>query len=454
MKAHTKEQIKVLGWSKELPPITETQKTWSINSQLTHLVYVLKNEDSCFTCGHRWKRPSNNPIKCPHCGNILTIPSYKKWDYEGGKQKSVTVIDRTWTHAQEGYTTIFSIVNGYQVMRHLRVYCYMHRHTERTVKVDEVVQDWISPTGKHTIVAHQMNTGMFGNGPGWVFFGSKGEPAQMDIKTNYEKYHINGDVVPRGKMLPVFKKFMYEKVDGITFISKIIAFMDYRLESIWKIGYYVLFKRFINSDGVVDKRKLAKYWPAIKICQRNKYDLNVDSYTWMEHVQDLIDDGKDIRNAHYVCPPDLRAAHQVYINRKQKEIKRRTVQALLDRTEELNKKYSKHVERFKDLIIQGDGFTIVPILDVFDMYLEGEKLHHCVFTSNYYEDKDSLILSARTENERLETIQVDIKKMTLVQVHGLMNKNSEKHNDIVVAINNHIPVIRKMVKQRRLSQSA
>lgn len=453
MIAKTKEQIKVIAWSKKLNPISEKKIDWSIKDQLTHLVYLQKHLQSCFTCGHKWKSDDINNIVCPSCGVKLTIPTFKNYNYEGGKQKEVTIVDKTWSHLQESYTAVMEVHHGYQVFRHLYIHCYMRRYCPRVVSVHEVAQDWISPEGKHTIVAHELNSGMYGSGPTWRFMDHKGIALEMEIKTNKSKYFINSDIVPRGQMTDIFRRTKDLKID-LPWITRSLIYSDYRLEAMLKSGYVRLLKSFIGTYSDIDKKGIAYYWPAIKICQRNKYNMDEMYHMWKEHVIDLVNDKKDIRNAHYVCPPDLRAAHQVYINRREKENKRRSVQALLDRVDELNKEYSKHVERFKDLVIQGDGFTIKPILDVFDMYQEGEKLHHCVFTSHYYYKTDSLILSARTENERLETIQVDIKKMTLVQVHGLMNKNSEKHNDIVVAINNHLPVIRKMVKQRRLSQSA
>lgn len=454
MRPHTKEQVKVLAMSRQLKPLGEKAKEWSIKSQLTHLVYVMKHDMICFTCGHKWPNENINQIKCPHCGNKLEIPSYWTYDYTGGKQKRVNIIDKTWSHTQEGYTTVFEIHNGYQVMRHLRVYCWMRKGNARSVKIDEVVQDWISPQGKHTIVAHQMNSGMFGSGPSWVFFDRENKcPAEMDIKVNYGKYHINGDLVPRGKMLPLFKKHLHTKIDGITYINKIIAIMDYRMEAILKSGYTSVFRRLI-TDGGVNQNMLKKYWPAIKICQRNKYDLDSQSYMWFEHVDDLIKDGKDIRNAHYVCPKDLRAAHQVYVNRAQKALERKRELDLLGSVEKMDAVYQTHIEKFRDIIMSTEQFTIAPIMDVFDFYKEGQILHHCVFTRQYYEKKDSLILSARTADKRLETIQVNLKTMKVTQAHGLCNENSEYHELIVETVKNHLPIIRNAKKNRLLRQPA
>ena len=37
---------------------------------------------------------------------------------------------------------------------------------------------------------------------------------------------------------------------------------------------------------------------------------------------------------------------------------------------------------------------------------EGEAMHHCVFTNEYYLKADSLILSATIDGKRIETIEV------------------------------------------------
>ena len=50
-----------------------------------------------------------------------------------------------------------------------------------------------------------------------------------------------------------------------------------------------------------------------------------------------------------------------------------------------------------------DGLIIVKVLQSVDeFYEEGKAMHHCVYTNAYYNDENSLILSARIDGERIE----------------------------------------------------
>lgn len=65
--------------------------------------------------------------------------------------------------------------------------------------------------------------------------------------------------------------------------------------------------------------------------------------------------------------------------------------------------------------------------------------HHCV--GSYSTKEDSLILSATIDGKRIETIEVSISKLKVIQCRGLCNKNTEHHNQILSLVNNNMPLI-------------
>ena len=75
--------------------------------------------------------------------------------------------------------------------------------------------------------------------------------------------------------------------------------------------------------------------------------------------------------------------------------------------------------------------------------IEVNEMHHCVFANEYYKRLDSLLLTAKVNGERAETIEVDLKRYKLVQSRGICNNNSEYHNEIISLINENMNVIRK-----------
>lgn len=66
------------------------------------------------------------------------------------------------------------------------------------------------------------------------------------------------------------------------------------------------------------------------------------------------------------------------------------------------------------VLTDGD-IEISPLKTVNDFYCEGSALHHCVFTMGYYKRKDSLILGAKVNGERTETIEVSLKDFSVSQ---------------------------------------
>ena len=108
-------------------------------------------------------------------------------------------------------------------------------------------------------------------------------------------------------------------------------------------------------------------------------------------------------------------------------------------------------KRFKELkskffgICFTDGTIQVHMLESVQEHLEeGTAMHHCVYDAHYYSKPQSLIFSATKDGERIETIEVSLETMKVVQSRGLQNKNTEYHEQIVNLVNANC----KLIKQR------
>ena len=140
-------------------------------------------------------------------------------------------------------------------------------------------------------------------------------------------------------------------------------------------------------------------------------------------------------NAKYVCPTDLKAEHDRYMQKKAKA----------DAEAELEKQLEKEAE-FKAIkakffgLTFSDGRISVRVLEsVREIVEEGKIMHHCV--GGYHTKEDSLILSATIDGKRIETVEVSISKLKVIQCRGLCNKNTEHHNRIVQLVESNIPLI-------------
>ena len=77
---------------------------------------------------------------------------------------------------------------------------------------------------------------------------------------------------------------------------------------------------------------------------------------------------------------------------------------------------------------------------------EGVAMHHCVFDNAYYLKENSLIFSATIEGRRIETIEVNLDTLKVVQSRGVCNQNTEYHDQIVNLVNANKRLIRQRMK--------
>ena len=97
--------------------------------------------------------------------------------------------------------------------------------------------------------------------------------------------------------------------------------------------------------------------------------------------------------------------------------------------------------------VQADGTIQVHVLESVQEHLEeGVSMHHCVFSNAYYLKEDSLILSATIEGKRIETIEVSLRTLEVVQSRGVCNKNTEYHEQIVNLVNANRGLISRRMK--------
>ena len=87
-----------------------------------------------------------------------------------------------------------------------------------------------------------------------------------------------------------------------------------------------------------------------------------------------------------------------------------------------------------------DGVISIRVLEsVEEIIAEGKIMHHCV--GGYYSKEDSLILSACIDGKKIETIEISLSKLQVIQSRGVCNKNTKHHDRILKLVENNIPLI-------------
>ena len=212
---------------------------------------------------------------------------------------------------------------------------------------------------------------------------------------------------------------------------------DSRMETLLKAHQIALLKHFIYRHKMSDI-----YWSAIKICMRNGYEVN-DGTIWCDYIDLLQHFGLDIHNAKYVCPKDLTKAHDMLVARRRREIEREQAEKRRQRALQDEQEFLALKGKFFGLVFT-DGNLSVRVLESVMAHLEeGEAMHHCVYTNRYYSRANSLIFSARIDGKRIETVEVALESMKVVQSRGVCNKNTKYHNRIIRLMERNMSKIAK-----------
>lgn len=424
MKPQTKFQKQVVETSKTLPKLTKEQIGWGYENGIDHIGRRTdKGVITCTKCGHSWQGAGYlvatlTECKCPNCNTKLTVETTKK---------------RTFNARY--YMTVVTAHAGYQVLRSVMLFCSVKVGETPKYDYSEVMQRWIAPNGKHCTFAKLRQTMGTCYYDAWIFH----TDLELRSENSNNKFYINvydkiftGVVYPRMKLIPELKRTGYKK--GLYGQKPLDLFRtlltDSRAETLMKTGYTKLLKRIMDSGW----KNIDKYWQSVRICIRNGYKIN-DATLWCDYIDNLRFFGKDLYNAKYVCPTDLKAEHDRYMLKKAKA----------DAQAELKKQLEKEAEfraikaKFFGLIFSDGRISVRVLESVQEIVAEGQAMHHCV--GSYSTKEDSLILSATIDGKRIETVEVSISKLKVIQCRGLCNKNSEHHSQILSLVNNNMPLI-------------
>jgi len=418
MKPRNKFQEQVLALSKKLPAITEAQIKWGYRNCIEHIGHrTKKGLISCLECGHSWAgKAAKKHCTCPQCDTKLVVKDTRQ---------------RVFDDYQ--YLCIVTDCGGFQVLRFIYIDYRAKVWAKAQYFHSEVVQRWIAPDGKYATIARLRPMGFFVHTWCWS--------SPLEVRPEKPLYNVIPTCVyPRQKLIPEIKRSGHERgFYGLTpfdLFQYILA--QNKAETLLKTGQTGLLKFLACNTS----RNIADYWASIRICIRSGYNTG-DASIWCDYIDLLRFFGKDLHNAKYVCPADLKAEHDRFVKKKVKFIEQQ-------RREEARKKALDDEAKFQELksaffgIRFTDGLIQVQVLEsVEEVMREGDALHHCVFTNDYHLNPGSLILSARINDQRLETIELSLFKLQVLQSRGLCNENTKYHNRIIKLVEKNMPLIQK-----------
>ena len=214
------------------------------------------------------------------------------------------------------------------------------------------------------------------------------------------------------------------------------------VETLFKMGEPDLAHFMMHRDGW-EQSYFSEYWMSFLIAHRHGLRMkNLAGWMeWLDYVKMLDNIGRDIRSPHYLVPAEgVAVAHDrcvVLMDRQRAKVKAEEDRKLIKKHEE---GYRKRMQSYFGLaIVTESGITITPLKSVQDFYDEGQALHHCVYDCGYYAKESSICFTARDKDgRRVETIEVDLESLKVLQSRGLQNKPTAFHKEILKAMEDNM----------------
>lgn len=417
--------------SASLCPITAQACTWAEKNLFLNWGVLSRGKFYCLQCAHSWKpscqSASSNFTQCTACKGKLKIQSYNQ------------------VHFKEiEYFAVLDTNAGHQIVRMVIAYKHMKKNFVPTYFYKEVMQHWINQKGEVRTLS--ISTNVFSSVcDAWKFY----SPLEIRPKDFFRnaKFYINPyKVYPQIKVVPFlkrngFKSSVYQIAPHMLFTSLL---NDSITETLLKAKQTDLLKYYLCAS----RQNIRQNWQAVKIVIKNHYKIS-DLNIWEDYLDLLRYFKKDFSCILNVCPENLNEAHDRLVQKKREIQRKKKLHDLRLEIQQAQKRYANDKKRFFGLVFQEKQLTISVIENVKDFMQEGDELRHCVFTNEYYDKKDSLVLSAKVGDLSVETIEVSLSRMEILQCRGLKNKPSKHHKQILQLLSQNLYLIKERMKKRK-----
>ncbi len=434
MKPKTILQKKIVGLNGELPAITEKQIQWGIKKLFSPSVVLSRKTLHCLECGASWRDESvTKKCVCPDCGNILKLKGHNAVQFK-----------------EMEYFAVLTTKENYQVVRIICTYKYMKKNEKPSYFTSEVMQHWIDEKGITTCMARNVQ-GMSPAYDQWIFSSDlEVRPADYVLSP---RFGINPyKIYPERKILPIlkrngFKGNFHEFAPQTLFV---LILTDSYAETLLKTNQINLLKFYPRNHYRDENPKI--YWNSIKICTKNNYIIK-DSSIWIDYIKLLIYFKRDLLNPKYICPANLNRAHDKLVEKKRKIQLRQKYEEMREKIEKDQVQYIDQKQAFLGMEFKDKNIAIKVIDSVHEFLEEGDTHKHCVFTNEYFKKSDSLVLSASVDDNKVETIEISLSEMKIMQSQGRGNKASKYNKEIVKLVNKNLPLINSIKNQQMLQKA-
>lgn len=440
-KGDIKRRREVERLSASLPSLTSAQE-WEAQ-QLCANAWIGAKKGWCDVCAREfdsdlWTRKRKKYTTCPHCGAKLGIKRSPNKRSEKTKY----------------YFHIVTVAGDWQVVRTFlceresrRVEMFgteVLNPSEVRFHMTEVFQRYFQPEERQMIIGLGLR-GMSYYSDMWKW------DSGWKIRRYQNAYAVWGWMSKSQQFLPILRqrglKRMSDEVSPYEQIQSV--FYQFQAEVLLKAGAKKLYDAFVGRRN----DQIRRYWPSVKIALRHKYKI-ADVGMWLDLLDLLRQNGKDLHNPHFVCPQDLKGAHDIQLAIRERELEKQRIERERKEAEKLaeklsedgktNVEYIKRMGAYLGVVVRSKDIELRPLQNIREFFEEGSELCHCVFTNKYYQHSDCLIVGARVDGKRTETIEIDTKNWKIAQCRGKHNQSSPYHEKIVNLVNSNMDKFRRV----------
>ena len=411
MRPRTKFERAVAASNERLAAISSKAVDWAIRNVVGHIVFrTLGHKCTCGNCGEKFDyKGKGKHIHCPHCGHSLQV-------------EDTLVRNKT----MKCYFSTLEVKDEMQVQRVFLLTTIYKKGKPMEIICNEVCRLWLNTYGKTAFTSLRRTLGYYQDSFDWT--------SSIELRKETDVHWIISDtyVYPHYSVIPTLRRngMKGKLLDCHPMRLAKALLSDHRIETMMKAKDYKAVSYFLSYPFDLDN-----YWQSYKVAARTNY--KIDDYgTWCDTIRLLDKCGKDIHNAKYVCPKDLKAEHDYWLKKSTAMEERRRNMERMRKAKENETDFYRNKSCFFGIVITDNDIEI-SVLDSLEAYREeGEKLHHCVFQCAYYAKKDTLILSAHDrQGNPIETVELSLTQGKVVQSSGVCNSNTEYHDRIVELVN-------------------
>jgi hypothetical protein len=432
MKPKTELQKKVVELSSQLPKITDKQNQYSIDKSFLNWGVISRGKTNCLECGNIWKDNVPNwhnemiGYTCPNCKSKLKMFGQNKSYFE-----------------EKEYYSILTTIENFQVVRMILSVKQMKKTQSPTYYHVEVMQHFIDEKGNVTSMAKKRQV-MSHYYDLWI------QGSELEVQNKAFRYRnlfrLNPYVIyPTKKILPIIKrngfKTSFYTIAPQELFAQLLS--SNTAETLLKMKQINVLKYFINSNS----SEVVSNWNSIKICTKNNYIIK-DFVLWKDYINLIKYFGKDEKNVKYICPINLKLSHDKLVEKKRKVQLAMKIEEMKKMIKISEKQYQKTKKAFFGLHFS-DGEIVVKVMEsVKEFLIEGDTHNHCVFTNEYFNKKESLILTASIGNTKLETIEVSLENFSIVQARGKGNKSTKHNGKIIKLVTQNLSKIKQIAMKK------